>query len=239
MHASAAATHALLLGLVGVSAVPALVSGRAAGPTGFSRDMVIERLVAPDAHPLTSYRALRHLAATTRGGRMHAEMVAMTTLSEEGLEYDVIAESGSPLIRKRVLHEALRTEKDGQAAGRRDQGALLPANYEFGEVSTGPDTLLRLEMKPRRRHPLLVEGALFFDPDTSDLVRMEGELSKRPSFWTRRARITREYGRVDGVRVPLSMRSTADVLIVGESSFDMTYEYLEINGLPVTPRAVS
>jgi hypothetical protein len=44
----------------------------------------------------------------------------------------------------------------------------------------------------------------------------------------------REYDRVDGVHVPISMKSTADVLIVGTSSFSMTYRYSEINGKSVS-----
>ena len=43
-------------------------------------------------------------------------------------------------------------------------------------------------------------------------------------------RIVREYARLEGVHVPVAMRSTADVLIVGASPFAMTYRYVEING---------
>jgi hypothetical protein len=32
------------------------------------------------------------------------------------------------------------------------------------------------------------------------------------------------------------MSSTADVLIVGISTFSMTYQYVEINGIPTEPR---
>jgi hypothetical protein len=77
---------------------------------------------------------------------------------------------------------------------------------------------------------MLIDGALFIEADSADLVRLEGELSKRPSFWTRRVRVVREYNRVGGVHVPVSMSSTADVLIVGASTFSMTYRYAEING---------
>jgi hypothetical protein len=63
---------------------------------------------------------------------------------------------------------------------------------------------------------------------------VEGELSKRPSIWTRRVHVVREYDRVGGVHVPVSMKSTADVLIVGTSSFSMDYKYAEINGKPVS-----
>jgi hypothetical protein len=60
-------------------------------------------------------------------------------------------------------------------------------------------------------------------------------LSQRPSIWTKRVHVVREYDRVEGVHVPVSMRSTADVLLVGTSSFSMTYRYVEINGKPVKP----
>ena len=59
---------------------------------------------------------------------------------------------------------------------------------------------------------------------------IEGLLAKRPSFWTRWVRIERHYTRIGGVRVPTSMTSTADVLIVGQSTFAMTYCYEEVNG---------
>ena len=45
--------------------------------------------------------------------------------------------------------------------------------------------------------------------------------------------IQRDYGRINGVHVPLSMSSTADVRLVGASTFSMTYSYVEINGSPV------
>ena len=80
---------------------------------------------------------------------------------------------------------------------------------------------------------MLIDGSLFLRSDSADLVRVEGELSQRPSFWTRKVRIVREYDRLDGVHVPVAMRSTADVLIVGSSSFSMTYQYAEINGRAV------
>jgi hypothetical protein len=43
-------------------------------------------------------------------------------------------------------------------------------------------------------------------------------------------RVVREYAEIAGVHVPVAMRSTADVLIVGASTFEMTYQYEEING---------
>lgn len=64
-------------------------------------------------------------------------------------------------------------------------------------------------------------------------MRVEGLLSKRPSFWTRKVHVMRRYARIDGVRVPVEMQSSASVLVVGESSFSMTYQYMTVNGRAV------
>jgi hypothetical protein len=83
---------------------------------------------------------------------------------------------------------------------------------------------------PRRKDVLLVEGAIFVEPDEGDLRRIEGTLSKTPSFWTRRVEIVRRYEKIGGVRVPVSVESIATILIAGRSTFKMTYEYEIING---------
>jgi hypothetical protein len=67
-------------------------------------------------------------------------------------------------------------------------------------------------------------------PSDGDLARIEGRLSKTPSFWTRRVDVVRRYERLGGVRVPVSIESVAHVLIAGRSTFKMTYEYETING---------
>jgi hypothetical protein len=79
---------------------------------------------------------------------------------------------------------------------------------------------------------MLVDGTILVTEDGADLVGVEGLLVKRPSTWTRRVEIRRGYARIAGVRVPVSMQSTARVLIVGTSTFSMTYEYESVNGEP-------
>lgn len=166
---------------------------------------------------------------------MTASMDVVTTLDHGHMTFDIQSESGSPLIRRKVLLAALQAEQDSQTSEVRDQAALNEVNYEFLELSAAPERLMRLNVRPRRHHVMLVDGALFFEEDSADLVRVDGELSKRPSFWTRKVHVTREYQRIGGVHVAVSMRSTANVVMAGESSFAMTYQYLEINGHPIAP----
>jgi hypothetical protein len=199
-------------------------------PVG-GRMALLDRFLAPDDRPLVSYRAFRHLTATTRGGRMHASIDAWTTLDPvRGFTYDITSAEGSGLIQKKVLIAALEAEQKAVESANKGQSALTPANYEFLDVSPLDANLVKVDVRPRRKHVMLVNGALVIESDSADLVRVEGELSQRPSFWTRRVRVVREYDRIGGVHVPISMKSTADVLIVGTSSFSMTYRYSEING---------
>jgi hypothetical protein len=198
------------------------------------RTALLERFFAPDEHPLLQYRALRRLTASTRGGQMSATLDAWTTLDPvHGFTFQVVSESGSPLIRRKVLLAALEAEQRSQTVADRDEAALTTANYEFQDASAAMSHLVKVGLQPRRKHVMRVNGSIFLEEESADLVRIEGELSKRPSFWTRRVQILREYSRIDGVHVPVAMHSTADVLVVGASTFSMTYTYEEINGRPV------
>ncbi len=226
-------TITVRLGLACLLAAAAIQPGAASAPgeTPIVRDEFIERFLAPDHDPLVSYRAFRRLTASTRGGKMHASMEAWTTLDPvHGFTYEITAREGSGLIQGRVLVAALDAERDAVKATDRDQSALTPANYEFLGINPEDERLIKMDVRPKRKSVMLVDGALFIEAESSDLVRVEGELSKRPSFWTRRVRVVREYERLEGVHVPVSMSSTADVLVVGASTFSMTYRYTEING---------
>ncbi len=185
---------------------------------------LLARFFAPDTKPLRQYRALRTLTATTRGGKMSATMKAWTSLDPvQGFRFEVVSEEGSVIIRRKVLLAALLAEQSAVTSGDRDQAALTAANYEFLDMSAAPINLVKVDVRPRRKHVMLVDGALFLEAESADLVRIEGELSRRPSLWTRNVKIQREYARVEGVHVPVAMSSTANVLVVGASTFSMTY----------------
>jgi len=158
-------------------------------------------------------------------------MDAWTEFDEEhGLRFEVVAEGGSGYVRKKVLRAALEGEQRIWAAREPHRASLTAENYTFLDRGVGPEGLAAVAITPRRKDVLLVEGAIFVEPDEGDLRRIEGTLSKAPSFWTRRVEIVRRYERIGGVRVPVSIESVASVLIAGRSTFRMTYEYETING---------
>jgi hypothetical protein len=192
----------------------------------------VEAVPYRPAPPLRSYVAIRRMESSNERHKKDAWLVVRTELHEDGtFTYQVLDEGGSELIRNRVLREALDKEVQVHLDGRARRGGLTLDNYVFSAPASAGG-LVRIALEPRRREDMLLKGALFTSPD-GELLRVEGDLVKRPSFWTRSVRVVREYGRVAGAHVPLRLEMTAQVRIVGPSRLTMTYEYERINGRAV------
>jgi len=221
--------------MVAALATKTLADGSPAGSTAASRDTVA-RFLESGRPALVAYRAVRHLQASSRGGKMKAQLDAMTTLQSDGtFTFEILQESGSSLIRQRVLRAALSEEQENHANARLGESAFTRDNYEFLIDDASRDNeLVRIGLAPRRKSQVLISGDAFVRRNDADLVTIQGVLSKRPSFWTRNVQITRHYTRIDGVRVPIEVLMNADVRLVGDSTFVMTYQYASINGRQIS-----
>src|SRR5437763_1752733 len=89
---------------------------------------------------------------------------------------------------------------------------------------SGEASIAALSIKPRRKDVLLVDGSIFLRPGDGELLKMEGDLAKAPSFWTRRVRIVRHFQRFAGIRMPVSLDAVANVRWFGQSTFRAVYE---------------
>jgi len=203
----------------------------------------LQRYLARGVEPTVEYRALRHLEASNAHFGVRGWMDAWTEYTHAGgFRYEIVAEGGSHHVRNRVLRPTLESEQRMWTAREPQRAAVTPENYVFSDSPRLHEGLAPLGITPRRKDVLLVEGSIFVEPSDGELRRIEGRLSKSPSFWTRRVDIVRRYDRVGGVRVPVAIQSTAHVLIAGESTFSMSYEYETINGQRVgspKPKAIS
>jgi hypothetical protein len=192
---------------------------------------MIERVVSRVDPPAYQYRALRRLIAQSDKLGGSAWIEAWTQVEPgAGFRYEIIGEGGSGFVRGKVLRPWLENEKKMWADGDPERASLSYANYAFVDRGLTPDGLACLGVKSRRKDLLLVDGSIYVNPDDGDLVRIEGRLSKTPSFWTRRVEVVRHYQRINGVRLPVAIESVAQVLIAGRSTFRMTYEYATVNG---------
>jgi len=202
---------------------------------------IIRRVVARNDPPAHTYRALRRLQAQSEHFGASAWMDVWTTVDPvAGFRYDIVGEGGTSYVRVHVLRPWLDGEKQAWASGDPERASLTFENYAFDDRGLTADGLAWLGVMARRKDVLLVDGSIYVNAVDGDLVRIEGRLSKAPSFWTRRVEVVRYYRRINGIRVPVAIESVANVLLAGRSTFKMTYEYETINGVHVgapLPRA--
>jgi hypothetical protein len=225
-------TRALSSGALTLTLAASLFpSAHASGPApSAGSPSILQRFLAlGDGNP-SQFRALRHLEARNDHFEKSASMDVWTEGDTNGFRYEIVAEEGSEYIRTKVFRATLDTERRVWASGAPDKASITPDNYVFEEGQPHPDGLASLVVKPRRKDLLLVDGFIFLNPDNGELVRIEGRLTKSPSFWTRRVEIVRWYKRIMGFRVPVALETVANVRIAGVSTFRMSYDYESVNG---------
>lgn len=184
--------------------------------------------------PLTQYRAYRRMHARNERFNSEGWLEAWTEMDGRGFRYEVVSERGSEYMRTKVLRGVLKLEQDLVAAGECAKSELTPDNYMFSdEVIEGPGEKY-VAITPKRKGVLLVDGRMVLSGDGRELLRVEGRLSKNPSFWTSLVNVIRHYARLDGVRVPVATESVAKVKLAGLAQLDVQYEYETINGRPVS-----
>jgi hypothetical protein len=186
--------------------------------------------------PLHQYRAFRRMHALSERFDYEGWMDAWTEFDAGGFRYQIVAERGSGTVRNKVLRALLKREQELIANGDFGRGELTADNYEFGTETAGPGVRYVL-ITPKRKDVMLIDGRMVLS-GTGDLLRVEGILSKNPSFWTSQVNVTRHYARVDGVRVPIAVESIAKVKFAGRSRLNIRYEYDTINGQQVRTAAL-
>jgi hypothetical protein len=177
------------------------------------------------------YHAQRHLEASGSGQRGWLDVQTQFTVAA-GLRYEVTAEGGSGYIRSRVLRSMLDEEQETLARGATPTIAISAANYRFAPESLNEERLAVVGMQPLRKARNLIAGQMFLTID-GDLLRIQGRLVKNPSFWVTRVELVKSYGRINGVLMPVSLETTAQLRLLGSSALRMTYRYSQIDEHPV------
>jgi len=211
--------------LAGSTILPAREASPLASP--------IANFFSRNEQPLKQYRALRRMHAAADKGGHEAWLEAWTELKDGRFSYEVISERGSDTVRCKVLRATLEREQELVNNGDSQKADLTSANYEFGEASRDSAGRQVVQIKPKRSDVLLVDGHAVLD-EGGELVRVEGKLSKNPSFWTSLVNIVRRYARIGGVRVPVATETTAKVKFVGAAQMQVVYDYESVNGRAVS-----
>jgi hypothetical protein len=120
-------------------------------------------------------------------------------------------ERGEKIVRRVLEHEANMAKGTVNAD-------FCTSNYDFallGQQSINGRSLYVLELKPKRQTVELLRGKAWVDAESFLVVRVEGTPAKNPSWWIKDLQVAIDYGRADGVWLPLATRATADLRLVG------------------------
>jgi hypothetical protein len=203
-----------------------------------SENVAVERFLAELEKPPVPYQARRRLEASSPKLKESAWMEVVTEyIPASGLSYSIVAQGGSERIARRVLKAVLDAERENSLSAEWRKSNLSLENYAFDFGGHAGDGMLKLQLLPRRRDSRLVLGSALVTANSGDLVRIEGRLSKSPSFWVRWVKVSRSYSPIGDSMMPVAVESTADVRIAGTSMFSMTYDYQMVNGQAVNSAA--
>ena len=200
-------------------------------PTGqFQLESVLARFNVP-APP--AYRALRRLEAGIATSGKYGWLEVWTEHRPgAGFSYQVVREGGYEYVRNKVLRGLLKGEAQLIADGKPLRAPIVPRNYVTEDGGITDAGLTRLLLHPARKSDGIVRGSALIEPASGGIVRVEGRLTKSPSFWVRDVDVVWKFTRVGEVIVPVELSSSARVIFYGRQPFKMTYEYESIDGHP-------
>jgi outer membrane lipoprotein-sorting protein len=195
-------------------------------------NQVVERMTRMNferSEALRSYTSVRvyHLELK---GIIHesADMVArMTYHWPDQKEFTIITESGSEIMRNRVLKAILAAEKEAMQKENRERTALNMNNYDLSlagvEGEPQPKYYI-LEAKPKVKNKFLFKGKVWVDARDFAVTRIEGEPAKNPSWWTKKNDITYTYQKLGDFWLPAHTESITDVRVFGHTVLSIEYK---------------
>ena len=171
------------------------------------------------------------------------ELVRSYNAQPRSMTYRSVKFTGDTFVKTNVIIRLLQSEVDHVEKADPATSAISESNYKFSYKGTEEieGKLMHVyQIKPRRKDPSLFKGKIFVDAHTGSLRRAEGTVSKSPSFFIRKIEFIQDFSDIDGITVPVAMRSTAKARIIGKtivSVFHRAYQ-LKVHPAPAATNAM-
>jgi hypothetical protein len=173
------------------------------------------------------HRVVRTFEAENLRFRKRARMVVETWMGAAGAVHSqVMSIEGSQTIQKRVFRKIL--EAEAEAVPRFEESSIRPENYRFQfeklDCWAGRENYV-FRISPIRKHKFSVEGSVWIDRTDLQIARIAGTPAKRPSFWTLRVNIDKQYRKQRALWLPEKLLSESSIFLAGKSALQITYAY--------------
>ena len=172
--------------------------------------------------------------------------VRMTSVPGAGKQFEVIGMENAGKLQTRVFNKVLEGEvavsrKEAKSSGPETETSLTPANYDFAMLGT--DTVngrrcVVVQLIPKRKHKLLLNGKAWVDIEAEAIVQVEGQTADSVSFWIGRPTVRQHFQRVGDLWLPASTRSVSDVRFLGKTELSIDYLKYTVGSSEVNVAAV-
>jgi hypothetical protein len=153
-----------------------------------------------------------------------------TFSAPRSLSYTAVDFAGDTFVKTNVIYRLLKSEVKAVQDGEGQNRAISDSNYKFsfkGVETFQGRTFYVYTLKPRHKGPGRFKGKMFIDAETGHITRVQGILSKSPSWWIKHVEFTQRYADVEDFTMPVQMESVTEARIVGRVMVTirhMTYE---------------
>jgi len=170
--------------------------------------------------PYESVRDYRLFEADA--SRTTAEVVARVTFMPPNIKtYSIQNHTGSSrgadVVRRILDKESSMTAQDPEASLR----AISSQNYNFaylGEEELNDRACYKLRVSPKHKDISLIDGQIWVDKGSYLIPRIEGEMSKTPSWWLKKVHLVLDFGNLGGTWQQTQTQAIADVRMLGRRS---------------------
>ena len=185
---------------------------------------------------------MRHYALYNERFNKRAEMtVRMTYLCPGRKTFEVLSESGSSIIRQRVLRRMLEAEEEASRDDLRLHNQMTSANYDFvllrTELQQGRRSF-RLSVAPKRSNKFLIRGTVWVDTEDYSIVRVEGTPAVNPSRFIRNTAIVYTFGKIGPFWFPETNNSETDSFLFGRTKVTVAYSNYEVRQTSALPAGI-
>ncbi len=194
---------------------------------------VAARLMARNAEraqKLRSFESTREYELDHTGfpSPLSAEMEVKAAYTAAGTKnLTVVSESGSKLLRHRVFHRLLESEKESASdEANRSAVALTTANYRFsllGCISADRRLLFVMQLEPLTDYKYLYRGTVWIDAQDFAVWRIDAEPAQNPSIWIRRTEIHHQYQKIGDFYLPAVNQTFTDMRLGGKAVLTIRY----------------
>ena len=199
-------------------------------PPPMAVNEIVDRIVRADNERLAAfagYTGMRRYQFQNAQIGKQAEMTVRVVCTSKGSKtFEVLEESGSGFVRRKVLQKMIDAEREASEKGEHEKTRIIPDNYSFRLVGVdlgGQRPAYMLEITPKTDNRFLVRGRIWVDSEEFAITRVEGSPAKSVSFWVRSVHIVHQYQRFGKQWLPVSNESLAKVRIFGSTEVKIDY----------------